>query len=137
MEFTNRLIAMSVSTVLLAGCAGNPQVAAACNHPNYDTAATVGGVAGGVLGSTIGRGVAFDQDEITVKTIARTPRKQPFAIDYLTNRKLDSRKGTDVLVENLSLVLNYRGTFTEDINHSGIDGLIQELEQKNRVIANS
>jgi phospholipid transport system substrate-binding protein len=53
------------------------------------------------------------------------------------DRELDDWKVIDVLVENLSLVLNYRGTFTEEINHLGIDGLIQELEQKNRALANS
>jgi len=79
----------------------------------------------------------FDQDEIMVKTIVKTPGKQPIAIDYRMDRELDDWKVIDVLVENLSLVLNYRGTFTEEINHLGIDGLIQELEQKNRALANS
>ena len=63
MKFTNTLIAMSVSTVLLTGCTSNPQVAQGCNHPNY-AAAIVGGVAGGVLGSTIGRGVGKEAAEI-------------------------------------------------------------------------
>jgi outer membrane lipoprotein SlyB len=62
-KFTNTLIAMSVSTVLLTGRTSSLQVAQGCNHPNY-AAAIVGGVVGGVLGSTIGRGVGKGAAEI-------------------------------------------------------------------------
>jgi ABC-type transporter MlaC component len=32
----------------------------------------------------------------------------------------------------VSLVINYRGTFTSEITRSGIDGLIKVLEDKTR-----
>jgi phospholipid transport system substrate-binding protein len=38
-------------------------------------------------------------------------------------------------VENLSLVTNYRGSFTSEIARSGIDGLIKTIEDKNRKLA--
>jgi phospholipid transport system substrate-binding protein len=43
----------------------------------------------------------------------------------------------DVLVDDLSLVTTYRGTFIETINQSGIDGLVKALEEKNRSLAKS
>ena len=43
----------------------------------------------------------------------------------------------DVVVENLSLVNNYRGSFNSEIGRSGIDGLIKTLETKNKQLAES
>jgi phospholipid transport system substrate-binding protein len=42
-----------------------------------------------------------------------------------------------VVIENLSLVTNYRGSFASEIARSGIDGLIKVLEDKNRTLAKS
>jgi phospholipid transport system substrate-binding protein len=41
----------------------------------------------------------------------------------------------DVVVENLSLVTNYRGSFASEITRSGIDGLIKTIDDKNRRLA--
>jgi phospholipid transport system substrate-binding protein len=41
-------------------------------------------------------------------------------------------KVTDIVAENVSLVINYRGTFNSEITRSGIDGLIKVLEEKNK-----
>jgi phospholipid transport system substrate-binding protein len=40
-----------------------------------------------------------------------------------------------VIVENLSLVTNYRDSFAAEIGRSGIDGLIKTLETKNQTLA--
>jgi phospholipid transport system substrate-binding protein len=40
-----------------------------------------------------------------------------------------------VVVENLSLVTNYRNTFTAEVARGGVDGLIKSLEDKNRKLA--
>ena len=37
-----------------------------------------------------------------------------------------------MVVENLSLVTNYRGSFNTEIAKAGIDGLIKSLEAKNK-----
>jgi phospholipid transport system substrate-binding protein len=41
----------------------------------------------------------------------------------------------DVVVENLSLVTNYRNSFSSEVARGGIDGLIKALEEKNRKLA--
>ncbi|HUO43530.1 MAG TPA: ABC transporter substrate-binding protein [Burkholderiales bacterium] len=81
--------------------------------------------------------VASGQNEVTVKTTVTTPGKQPVPIDYNMDREQDGWKVIDVVVDNVSLVINYRGTFSEEINRSGIDGLIRLLDQKNRTLASS
>ena len=42
----------------------------------------------------------------------------------------DGWKVYDVIVENLSLVTNYRSSFASEIQRSGIDGLIKVLQAK-------
>ena len=73
--------------------------------------------------------------DATVKTLIRQSGKQPVAVDYRMSNATGSWKVNDVLVENLSLITTYRGTFTETVSRSGIDGLIKALEEKNRSIA--
>jgi phospholipid transport system substrate-binding protein len=38
----------------------------------------------------------------------------------------------DVVVADLSLVQNYRGTFETEVRKGGIDGLIKALAEKNK-----
>lgn len=73
-------------------------------------------------------------NEAVVRTLVRAPGRQPLAVDYRMARQGDSWKVYDVIVENLSLVTNYRSTFASEIGRSGIDGLIKALEAKNREI---
>jgi phospholipid transport system substrate-binding protein len=75
------------------------------------------------------------QDDVTVRTLVREPGRQPIAIEYRMARGAGGWKVYDVVVENLSLVTNYRGSFTSEITRSGIDGLIKALEEKNRKLA--
>jgi phospholipid transport system substrate-binding protein len=81
--------------------------------------------------------VPAGQDEVTVKTMVRDAGKQPIVIDYRLARSAEGWKIFDVVVENLSLVTNYRGTFMSEVGRSGIDGLIKVLEEKNRTLAKS
>jgi phospholipid transport system substrate-binding protein len=76
-----------------------------------------------------------DGNEATVKTVVKDPGKEPVAIDYHMEKTADGWKVYDVVVENLSLVTNYRGTFATEVNRSGIDGLIKVLEDKNHTLA--
>jgi len=76
-----------------------------------------------------------DQDEVVVHTLVKDPGKESIAIDYRMARTADGWKVYDVVVENLSLVTSYRGTFASEIDRSGIDGLIKALEEKNRTFA--
>jgi phospholipid transport system substrate-binding protein len=79
--------------------------------------------------------VKSGQDDVTVKTLAKQPGKQPIAIDYRMTRTSNGWKVYDVIVENLSLVTNYRDSFAAEIGRSGIDGLIKTIEAKNQKIA--
>jgi phospholipid transport system substrate-binding protein len=75
------------------------------------------------------------QNDVTVRTVVREPGRQPIAIDYRMMRTPAGWKVYDVVVENLSLVTNYRGSFASEIARSGIDGLIKTMEAKNRQLA--
>ena len=81
--------------------------------------------------------VAAGQNEATVKTTVKDAGKEPVAIDYRLEKSADGWKVTDVVVENLSLVTNYRSTFASEVSRSGIDGLIKALDEKNRTVAKS
>jgi phospholipid transport system substrate-binding protein len=80
---------------------------------------------------------AGGSNEVTVNTTVKQANGQPVAIDYRLERASDGWKVYDVIVENLSLVTNYRGSFTSEIQRSGIDGLIKSLEDKNRTLASN
>jgi len=71
-------------------------------------------------------------DDVTVKTVVKDASSKPIAIDYRLSKAGSSWKVYDVVVENLSLVTNYRGSFNTEIGKSGIDGLIKSLEAKNK-----
>ena len=79
--------------------------------------------------------MAAGQNEVTIKTTVKDSSRQPFAVDYRLEKSADGWKVTDVVVENLSLVTNYRSTFASEISRSGIDGLIKALDDKNRTVA--
>ena len=70
--------------------------------------------------------------ETMVRTTVTEPGRKPFSIDYRMSKAPGGWKVYDVVVENLSLVTNYRSSFQSEIGRSGIDGLIKALEDKNR-----
>jgi phospholipid transport system substrate-binding protein len=76
-----------------------------------------------------------EANDVVVHTIVRSPSRQPFAVDYRMAKGAEGWKVYDVVVENLSLVTNYRGSFSSEIQRSGIDGLVKVLENKNRELA--
>jgi phospholipid transport system substrate-binding protein len=67
-----------------------------------------------------------------VRTVVNEPGRKPFAIDYRMSKSSGAWKVFDVVVENLSLVTNYRSSFQSEISRSGIDGLIKTIEAKNQ-----
>ena len=70
--------------------------------------------------------------ETLVHTTVSEPGRNTFAIDYRMSSASGSWKVYDVVVENLSLVTNYRSSFQSEVSRSGIDGLIKAIEAKNR-----
>lgn len=69
---------------------------------------------------------------VTVSTEVRAPGAAPIPIDYRMYDGGSGWKVYDVIVNNASLVSNYRGSFSTEIRQSGIDGLITKLGEMNR-----
>ncbi len=69
---------------------------------------------------------------VQVRTEVKQAGAQPIGIDYMLEKTADGWKVFDVVVAGVSLVTNYRGSFTDQIRNGGIDGLIRSLEDKNR-----
>lgn len=69
------------------------------------------------------------------KTVVRTevrPKGMPvIPVHYHMHRKNDRWLVYDVRIEGVSLVANYRSTFSAEIKAIGVEGLISRLKQKN------
>jgi phospholipid transport system substrate-binding protein len=75
--------------------------------------------------------VAPDATDVTVKTHVVRPGQVPVDIDYSMEKTPSGWKAYDVIVGGVSLVTNYRDEFTQQVQTSGIDGLIRALAAKN------
>lgn len=60
---------------------------------------------------------------------------EPIQLSYRLEKKADGWKLYDVNVLGAWLVEAYKGTFTNEINKGGIDGLIKALSDKNKQLA--
>lgn len=76
--------------------------------------------------------MANDATEVTMKTFILNKGKQPLPVNYDMEKTASGWKVYDLSIEGVSLVTNYRGTFAEQIQKSGIDGLIKTLVEKNQ-----
>jgi len=74
---------------------------------------------------------AGDKDTV-VRTVVNQPGGQPIPIDYSMERAEKGWKVYDVVVDGVSLVTTYRGSFNEQIQKSGVDGLVKTLADRNR-----
>lgn len=72
-----------------------------------------------------------DNDTV-VKVQINQPNGQPLMIDYSMEKTPQGWKVYDVVVGGISLVTSYRSSFANEINRSGIDGLIKTLMDKNQ-----
>jgi len=70
--------------------------------------------------------------DVTVQVRVLQPGSQPVPIDYSMERTASGWKVYDVMVGGVSLVANYRTEFNNVVRESGIDGLIKNLNAKNR-----
>ncbi|CAG9934398.1 MlaC/ttg2D family ABC transporter substrate-binding protein [Candidatus Nitrotoga arctica] len=76
--------------------------------------------------------MANDANEVTIKTSIINKGKPPLPVNYDMEKTAHGWKVYDLSIEGVSLVTNYRGTFAEKIQKSGIDGLIKMLVEKNQ-----
>jgi phospholipid transport system substrate-binding protein len=70
--------------------------------------------------------------DVTVNVRVLQSGAQPVAIDYSMEKTASGWKVYDVMVGGVSLVANYRTEFNSTVRDAGIDGLIKNLQAKNR-----
>lgn len=70
--------------------------------------------------------------DVTVNVRVLKSGRQPIALDYDMEKTANGWKCYNVYVAGVSLVLNYRTEFANEVRKSGIDGLIEVLEKKNK-----
>ncbi|MDN5848858.1 MAG: ABC transporter substrate-binding protein [Nitrococcus sp.] len=69
---------------------------------------------------------------VTVNATIQQPDGPPIALDYKLYKTQDAGwKVFDVYIAGVSLVLNYRNSFSSEIAHNGLDALIEQLAQRN------
>lgn len=75
----------------------------------------------------------IESDDIMIVTDVILEDQEPINISYYIHKKEMNNdwKVYDVIVAGVSLVTNYRSTFSESIKNDGIDGLIKLLKVKN------
>ena len=79
-----------------------------------------------------------DDTDVTVRSEIRQPGGQPIPIDYTMYKSTFGWKIYDVTIDSVSLVTNYRSSFSSTIRQKGIDGLIKTLaDQSSRNSARS
>lgn len=66
-----------------------------------------------------------------VRTEIRRPGESMVTINYYLFNSQGQWLVYDILVDGISLVNNYRSTFSEEIRKSGVSGLISVMEKKN------
>ena len=70
--------------------------------------------------------------DVLVRTEIVQSGNKPIALDYSAEKLPEGWKVYDVIVAGVSLVTNYRDTFTQEVRANGIDGLLQMLATKNK-----
>jgi phospholipid transport system substrate-binding protein len=71
---------------------------------------------------------------VTVRTKYNQSDGFPIPIDYSMRLGDDGWKVFDVRVDEVSLVINYRSSFTRTIKRDGVDGLIKTLQARNQYL---
>jgi len=66
----------------------------------------------------------------TVQTILKSPDGTEYSIEYRLHLVGKEWQAYDVVIENVSIVNNYRSQFARVINRSSFDGLIKAMREK-------
>ena len=75
--------------------------------------------------------------EATIKTVIIKQGEQNVPVNYDMEKTANGWKVFDLSIEGVSLVTNYRSTFSDQVQRAGIDGLIKTLVEKNQAAANT
>jgi len=77
------------------------------------------------------RAGAGDKDTVVRTAIIQQGGPQ-IPIDYSMEKTDSGWKVYDVVIDGASLVTTYRGTFSDQVQRGGIDGLVKTLQDRNR-----
>ena len=75
--------------------------------------------------------MAPEDADVTVRNQYLKPGRPPVLVEYAMRKTPEGWKIYDIVVENVSLVLTYRGEFDQVMRQSGVDGLIKRMTEKN------
>lgn len=75
--------------------------------------------------------------DVVVRTEIRQPGAKAISVDYQMEKTKNGWKVYDVMVAGVSLVTNYRDTFSQEVKAGGIDGLLKSLREKNADLASA
>ena len=78
-----------------------------------------------------------DDKEVVVRSLIHQSGGKPVTVDYKMEKTDSGWKVYDVVVADLSLVQNYRGSFESEVRKGGIDGLVKTLVDKNKQLTGS
>ncbi len=70
-------------------------------------------------------------DDVVVRSLITQSNGPAVGVDYRLEKSNEGWKVYDLNVENIWLIQNYRNQFAQQIQKSGIDGLIKALNQSN------
>ncbi len=79
--------------------------------------------------------LAADTHRTSVKAVVIQPGGPSIPMAYRVRIKNNAWKVYDIKIDGISLVTSYRGTFTQEIRKSGMDGLLKYLRDKNIKLA--
>ncbi len=76
--------------------------------------------------------VTADGRRATVRTLLKQSDGTPVIVDYRLHFTDDDWKIYDVSIEGVSMAINYRSSFSHEINKHGLDGLIRQLASRSQ-----
>ena len=79
--------------------------------------------------------LAEDTHKTSVKAEVVQPGGPSIPMSYRVRIKNNAWKVYDIKIDGISLVTSYRGTFTQEIRKSGMDGLLKYMRDKNGELA--
>jgi phospholipid transport system substrate-binding protein len=75
--------------------------------------------------------VTTDETDVTVRSSIKQPGNKSISMDYSMEKVGTTWKVYDIVVDGISLVMNFRSQFEQEVLSGGIDGLIKSLHVKN------
>ncbi|VAX06253.1 hypothetical protein MNBD_GAMMA26-989 [hydrothermal vent metagenome] len=74
---------------------------------------------------------AQDADNVIVRSEIQRPGATPVTVSYRMHRNNGVWMAYDVVIEGISLITNYRSTFSKEVRRNGMDGLIKRISRLN------